>query len=181
MKSTGAPGPVCPCIKNDRHARSLAVSVHHPRFLLAASLLLLLSEGIHSGSCKVGLRPNGSHGQSDPSGPLKHNGLFFLSCPWSGSWPVLGSPTAPGPHWMLPTRVGFHLGLHPSFSLGPLAGFSDPHTVFHTSFASGSFLSWAVDLWFWRGTRCGLRKEMNGSGPCHGNRHKKNWPPPSRN
>lgn len=153
----------CPCIKNGHHAGNLAVSVHLPPLLLAAHLLLLLSERIGSSSCKVGLRHDGSHGQSSPLGPLKHDGLF-LSYTWPGSWPVLGSPTATGPHWTLPTRVSFHLGLHPFFSLGPLAGSSDPDTLSHTSFASGSFLFWAVDHWFWRGTQCGLREVMNGSG-----------------
>lgn len=174
----------CPCIKNGHHGGNLAISVHHPHLLLAARLLLLLSEGISSSSCMVGLRPDGSQGQSSPSGPLKHDRLF-LSCPWPGSWPVLGSPTAQGLHWMLhwmlPTRVSFHLGLCTSFSLGPLAGSSDPHTLSRTSFASGSFLCWAVDHWFWRGTQCGLREGMNDSGLCHGDGHEKQGPSPSRN
>lgn len=170
----------CPCIKNGHHAGNHPVSVHHPHLLLDAHLLLLLSEGLGYSSCKVGLSLDGSHGQSSLSGPLKHDGLF-LSCQWPGSWPVLGSSTARDLHWTLPTRASFHLGLHPSFSLGPLAGSSNPHILSRNSFASGSFLSWAVDHWFWRGTQCGFSEHINGSGLCHGDRHEKKWPTPSRN
>ena len=83
----------CPRTKNDQHAGGLAYSVHLPPRRLTDHLLLHLSGGIGLGSCRLGLRPTGSLGQSSHPGPLLPHGLGL------GLFGSLQQP--PGPHWML--------------------------------------------------------------------------------
>lgn len=172
-----------PLSKNDQHAVHLAVPVHHPPCLLLLLCYCIFQEqwawappGWNWGLIEEALISPPSWGLSGMTGsswaaPCLDLGLF-----WSLQQPLAFTGYCDRLIWdRLPTRANSHLGLSTSFSLGPMSGSSDPHSLSITGFASGSSLSWAEGHRFWRGAQCGLNGDISGPGLCHGDRHEKRW------